>query len=250
MRKKIAAANWKMNTTPSEGLSLFHELQRMFHVGVQADETIICAPFVHLSSLLNDTSSPFCIGAQNCYTEDFGAFTGEVSAPMLKSMGVEYVILGHSERRTLFHETNEIVKAKVDVALSNGLKVIFCCGESLELREKGMHQLNTQNQIQDSLSHLTASQWKNVVIAYEPIWAIGTGKTATPQQAQEMHAFIRSVIAKIATKEVADNCSILYGGSIKASNANELFACDDIDGGLVGGASLNANEFYQIANSF
>jgi triosephosphate isomerase len=186
------------------------------------------------------------VAAQNCYTKKAGAYTGEIAAEMLQSVSVRYCIIGHSERRDYFNETNQVLAEKVDRCLEYGIKPVFCCGEPLSVREAGTQNAFVSVQLQESLFHLDADQLRNIIIAYEPIWAIGTGKTATTQQAQDMHAYLRSVLASQYGQQVADEISILYGGSVKAANAAELFACPDVDGGLVGGASLVANEFIQI----
>lgn len=251
MRKKIVAANWKMNLTLAEGKNLVEGILAGAPALAEDRQVVIAAPFVHLTQTAAQLEGKnyISLGAQNCYTEASGAYTGETSAAMLQSVGVQYVILGHSERREYFKEDDAMLAKKTDQALANGLKVIFCCGESLDIRDA-----NTQNdyvaaQIKAGLFHLSAEQLKNIVIAYEPIWAIGTGRTATAQQAQDMHAFIRSVIAVQYGQQTADDMSILYGGSAKPSNAPELFACTDVDGGLIGGASLKADEFIGIIDA-
>ena len=251
MRKKIVAGNWKMNKTLQEGVALATELKDILAAEKPNCEVIIGTPFIHLatvSELLKD--SVIAVSAENCANKESGAYTGEVSAAMVKSTGAEYVILGHSERREYYNETPEILKEKVDLALANGLKVIFCIGESLEQREANQQEAVCKAELQGSVFHLTPEQWKNIVIAYEPIWAIGTGKTATADQAEEIHAYIRSVIAEKYGKEVAAETSILYGGSCKASNAPELFAKPDIDGGLIGGASLKVADFKGIIDAW
>ena len=208
-------------------------------------------PFPYLVTLKNQlgSDSRITLAAQNCSEHEWGAFTGEVSAPMLKSIGIPSVILGHSERRQFFGETSELLAKKVNITLANGLTPIFCCGEPLEIREKGTHETLVKKQVEEALFHLSADAFLKVVIAYEPVWAIGTGKTATSQQAQEMHAVVRTHIATKYGQGVADEISILYGGSVKGDNAKELFACPDVDGGLVGGASLKSREFAEIAKS-
>lgn len=251
MRKKIVAGNWKMNKNLQEGLELASELKNVLAAEKPNCEVIIGTPFIHLAKaceLLQD--SVVAVSAENCADKASGAYTGEVSAEMVKSTGAEYVILGHSERREYYHETPEILKEKVDLALANGLKVIFCIGESLAQREAGEQEAVCKAELAGSVFHLTAEQWKNVVIAYEPIWAIGTGKTATAEQAEEIHAFIRSCVAEVYGAEVAEETSILYGGSCKASNAPELFAKPDIDGGLIGGASLKVADFKGIIDAW
>lgn len=248
-RKKIAAGNWKMNLTPSEGVKLTMNLIQ----GNRNSKThvILAVPATHLSEVQDKLRyvGKMEVAAQNCHQKDSGAYTGEISAAMLYSMGVKYVLIGHSERREYFAESNDLLKEKLDTALRNKLKVIFCCGESLEIRKKKEHVKHVQKQLKESLFHLTAAQMKDVVIAYEPIWAIGTGETASPEQAQDMHNAIRKSLHK-KYKAVSENVSILYGGSVKPANAKELFAMPDIDGGLVGGASLDAKGFGDIINSF
>ncbi len=251
MRKHIVAGNWKMNKNLQEGVALATELKDMLAAEKPNCDVVIGTPFIHLatvSELLKD--SVIAVSAENCADKESGAYTGEVSAAMVKSTGAEYVILGHSERREYYHETPEILKAKVDIALANGLKVIFCIGESLAEREANQQEAVCKAELAGSVFHLTAEQWKNVVIAYEPIWAIGTGKTATAEQAEEIHAYIRSCVAEVYGAEVADETSILYGGSCKASNAPELFGKPNIDGGLIGGASLKADDFMGIIKAW
>ena len=214
-------------------------------------DVVIGVPFTHLTAVKAVIDiEKVGLAAENCADHTSGAYTGEVSAPMVASTGANYVILGHSERRGYYNETPEILKEKVDLALANGLKVIFCCGESLELRENGTFKEFIKDELVKSLFHLTAEQFANIVIAYEPIWAIGTGKTATADQAEEVHAYIRNVVADKYGKEVADDTTILYGGSCKPTNAAELFAKADIDGGLIGGASLKAESFMGIVTAF
>ncbi|MBR9997700.1 MAG: triose-phosphate isomerase [Cyclobacteriaceae bacterium] len=253
MRKKIVAGNWKMNKNLREGISLASEIVNMVDDEVMDDVTVILnPPYIHLESVgkLIRGSGKTYLGAQNCNENDSGAFTGEVSVEMLKSVGCEYVILGHSERREFFKESNEILARKVDIVLEKGLKPIFCCGESLDIREKGTYVAYVSKQITESLFHLDKEQFKNIVIAYEPIWAIGTGVNASSEQAQEMHASLRQHLASKFGSEFADEISILYGGSCKPSNAKELFAGPDVDGGLIGGASLKAKDFVDIIKSF
>lgn len=251
MRKQIAAANWKMNLTLQQAESLIDELLATPHQLSENQEAVFGVPFPYLINIKNklaDKRQVF-ISAQNCYDKKSGAYTGEVSAEMLKSIAVDYVILGHSERREYFNESNAMLAAKVDICFANGLKPIFCCGEPLEIREANNQNSFVETQLRESLFHLTADQLTGFVIAYEPIWAIGTGKTASNEQAQEMHAHIRSVLAKQYGSGVAESISILYGGSVKAGNAKEIFAQPDVDGGLVGGASLVAADFAAIINS-
>ncbi len=249
MRKKIVAGNWKMNKNLQEGVALAKELTEV--VKAPNCDVIIGTPFIHLASVA-EVIKGSCIqlSAENCANHTSGAYTGEVSAEMVKSTGAEYVILGHSERREYYNETPEILKEKVELALANGLKVIFCIGESLEQREANKQNEVVKAELAGSVFHLDAEAWKNIIIAYEPIWAIGTGKTATAEQAEEIHAYIRSCVAEVYGAEAADNTSILYGGSCKASNAPELFAKPDIDGGLIGGASLKAADFKGIIDAW
>ena len=246
MRRKIAAGNWKMNTTVSEGKAFVEELS-MENLPSDVD-VILCVPATHLSALHGDDA--LAIGAQNMYCEDKGAFTGEISPLMLKDLGVKYVLVGHSERREIFCETDNLLASKLSKALEHGLTPIFCCGEPLDIRKKGTHVEYVEEQLNSSLFHLSNEEMNKIIVAYEPIWAIGTGETATPDQAQEMHAAIRSSLAKKYDNELADGIAILYGGSVKPKNAAEIFAKPDVDGGLVGGASLSAKGFAQIANSF
>ena len=251
MRKKIVAGNWKMNKNLQEGVALAKELNEVLTAEKPNCSVVICTPFIHLASVSGVIDhSVIGLGAENCADKASGAFTGEVSAEMVKSTGAEYVILGHSERREYYHETPAILKEKVDLALANGLKVIFCIGESLEQREANQQNEVCKAELEGSVFHLSAEEWKNITIAYEPIWAIGTGKTATSDQAEEIHAFIRSLVAEKYGAQVADDTSILYGGSCKASNAPELFAKPDIDGGLIGGASLKAPDFKGIIDAW
>jgi len=252
MPQKIVAGNWKMNNTIDEGLKLSSEIANMVADEVSSDVKVILAPpFIHLTQVKNliKGNDKLFLAAQNCSEHASGAYTGEVSAAMLKSIGASYVIIGHSERREFFKETNEQLAQKVDAALGNGLTPIFCCGEPLEIREAATYIDYVQQQLRESLFHLSAEAFEKIVVAYEPIWAIGTGKTASSEQAQEMHAAIRSFLeAKYGDK--AKDTSILYGGSCKPSNAKELFACNDVDGGLIGGASLKSRDFTDIVKSF
>ncbi len=253
MRKNIVAGNWKMNKTLDEGLQLTSEVVNMVRDEVNSEVQVVLAPpFIHITSVqkLASEQANVLVSAQNCYHEESGAYTGEVSAAMIKSTGAEYVIIGHSERREYFNESDEQLATKVDLALANDLIPIFCCGESLEIRESGSHFDFVTQQVTNSLFHLSEESFNKIVIAYEPIWAIGTGKTASSEQAQEMHASIRAHVANQYRNDVAAHLSILYGGSCKPSNAPELFACADVDGGLIGGASLNARDFVDIAKSF
>ena len=253
MRKHIVAGNWKMNCNFNEADDLINGIMEKLEDIELPRETqlIVCPPFPYLemtTDYAND--SYFLVGAQNVSDQEKGAYTGEVSAEMLESMEIDYCIVGHSERRGYYGETDKIVAAKVDRLLAHGLKPIVCVGEVLEEREAGKQLDVVKRQVEEGLFHLTAEQMKEVVIAYEPVWAIGTGKTATPEQAQEIHAHIRSLLVAKYGKELADEISILYGGSCKPGNAKELFACPDIDGGLIGGASLKADDFIAIAQSF
>lgn len=251
MRKQIAAANWKMNNTLSEAISLLHALKEMEIDLKENQEVCIAVPFPYLLTAkeILGGEDKFSIAAQNCYQKDFGAFTGEVSAAMLTSCGISHVILGHSERREYFKENNADIAQKIDAALLHGLVPVFCCGESLKIREKQEQNEFVSQQITESLFHLDETNFRKVVIAYEPIWAIGTGKTATSGQAQEMHARIRKVIAEKFGKAQAEETTILYGGSVKGDNAAEIFSQPDVDGGLVGGASLKADEFARIISA-
>ena len=250
MRKKIVAGNWKMNMNLQDGIALAKELNDTLTEQKPNCGVIICTPFIHLASIAQFLDqSVIGLGAENCADKEKGAYTGEVSAEMVKSTGAQYVILGHSERRGYYNETPEVLKEKVLLALKNNLKVIFCIGESLEEREANKQNEVVKAELEGSVFNLSADEFRNVIVAYEPIWAIGTGKTATAEQAEEIHAYIRSVIADKYGKEVADDTTILYGGSCKASNAPELFAKPDIDGGLIGGASLKAADFKGIINA-
>lgn len=249
MRKNIVAGNWKMNTTVQEGVELAKEVNAALSAPHNCD-VVICVPFTHLVPVAGVIDkSVLGLGAENCADHDKGAYTGEVSAPMVASTGADYVILGHSERRQYYGETNDTLKAKTRLALDNGLTPIFCVGEVLEERENGTYNDVVASQV-EALFDLSAEDFGKIVIAYEPVWAIGTGKTATAEQAQDMHAHIRGVIAAKYGKEVADNTSILYGGSCKPSNAKELFAKPDVDGGLIGGAALKADSFMGIVEAF
>ena len=252
MRKNLVAGNWKMNTTVAEGVQLAKEVnEAVAAAGELKCDVVIGVPFTHLTAVKNVINiEKVGLSAENCANKEKGAYTGEVSAAMVASTGANYVILGHSERREYYNETPEILKEKVDLALANGLKVIFCCGESLELREAGTYEDFIKAELKDSLFPLSAEQFANIVIAYEPIWAIGTGKTATSDQAEEVHAFIRSFLAEKYGETVANDTTILYGGSCKPSNAPELFAKPNIDGGLIGGASLKAADFMGIVTAF
>lgn len=249
MRKNIVAGNWKMNNDLPETKLFLTELKKQqFPKGV---DVIIAPSYTNLyyaSQSLQDYS--VVVASQNMHQQDSGAFTGAVSAKMLKSVGVETVILGHSERRAIFREDNAILSAKVNAAVANEIAVIFCVGEELEERKQETHFDLVYNQLSEALFDLSADSWKNIVIAYEPVWAIGTGETASPEQAQEMHRFIREKIAEKYSKNVADKVSILYGGSVKPNNAKEIFKQEDVDGGLIGGASLKVDSFMDIIHSF
>ncbi len=240
-----------MNKTLDEGLALAKDVNELLKGADLKCDVILGTPFIHLASVAKVVDpAKIAISAQNCADKEAGAYTGEVSAAMVKSTGASYVILGHSERRAYYHETPEILKTKVQLALKNGLKVIFCVGEVLEEREQGVYFDVVKAQIESSLFDLTADEFAHIVLAYEPVWAIGTGKTATPAQAQEMHAFIRKTVAGKYGAEVADNTTILYGGSANPGNAKELFANPDVDGGLIGGASLKPNDFKAVIDAF
>ncbi len=249
-RQLIAAGNWKMNKNYEEGIALAQAISN----AVQEPEAlvILTPPFTSLSSVfevIRDKKS-IKLAAQNCHVEKKGAFTGEVSIDMLISVGVEYILVGHSERRAYNQESNELLARKVDLILSKGLTPIFCCGEALDIREAGTHIDFVANQLQESLFHLSEEAFRRLVIAYEPIWAIGTGVTASPEQAQEMHQNIRRLIAKQYSVDTAEGTTILYGGSVKPANARDLFSKPDVDGGLVGGASLKPEDFVEIIRSF
>lgn len=251
MRKQIAAANWKMNLTLSAGTQLIEDIQAK-KIKLSDDQLAVFAlPFPYLVPLQKsiESANNYYVAAQNIYSKKSGAYTGEVSAEMLKSIDIKFVIVGHSERREYFSEDNIALAAKVDLCLQNDLKPIFCCGEALPVREANTQNNFVKEQLEQSLFHLSTAQITGFIIAYEPIWAIGTGKTATSEQAQQMHQHIRNTIAEKYSKEVADSVSILYGGSVKASNANEIFSQPDVDGGLVGGASLISEEFSAIISA-
>lgn len=239
-----------MNKTHSESIALINELKDGISSDLSNTEVMVAPTSVNLFPSVSaaDGTSVEVI-AQNMHEAANGAFTGEISGSMLKSIGVNTVILGHSERRAIYGETDELLAQKVDAALNNHIRIIFCVGETLEVRKQDQHFVEVANQIRKSLFHLSSADWKNIVIAYEPVWAIGTGETASPDQAQEMHDFIRKIINKKYTSEISDNLSILYGGSVKPNNAKEIFAKEDVDGGLIGGASLKAEDFLAIINS-
>lgn len=251
MRKNIVAGNWKMNKNLQEGIALATELNGVLSSKSINCDVVIGTPFIHLASVCAVTNAAkLGVAAQNCADKASGAYTGEVSAAMVKSTGAQYVILGHSERRAYYGETNETLKAKVLLALENNLTPIFCIGEVLEEREAGKQFEVVEKQIKESLFDLSVQDFSKIVLAYEPVWAIGTGKTASAEQAQEIHAFIRGVLVAKYGHQVADNCSILYGGSCKASNAKELFSNPDVDGGLIGGAALTVVDFMGIVDAF
>jgi len=249
MRKNIVAGNWKMNNDLEQTQALISDLKNQTQTSKA--EVMIAPTFTNLYSafealILDDIE----VIAQNMHFAKNGAYTGEISASMLKSIGIETVILGHSERRAYFNETDELLAKKVDTALENNMRIIFCFGEELLDRKSGNHENVVESQIKNALFHLSETVWSNIVLAYEPVWAIGTGETASPEQAQEMHAFIRETVEGKYNKELAQNVSILYGGSVKPNNAKEIFSKPDVDGGLIGGAALNAEDFYSIVNAF
>ena len=251
MRKHIVAGNWKMNTTLPEGVALAKEVNAALAAKNANCDVIICVPFTHLATIAGVIDqNKLGLGAENCADHKSGAYTGEVSAPMVASTGATYVILGHSERRQYYGETSETLREKVALALENGLTPIFCIGEVLAEREAGQHFEVVKKQIEEGLFNLSAEDFGKIILAYEPVWAIGTGKTATDDQAEEIHAYIRSVIADKYGKEVAENTSILYGGSCKPSNAKALFAKPNVDGGLIGGASLKCADFMGIVEAW
>ncbi len=251
MRKNIVAGNWKMNTTLQEGVALAKDVNEALKNVTPKCDVVIATPFTHLASInAVIDSTKLGLGAENCADKKSGAYTGEVSAAMVASTGATYVILGHSERRQYYGETSEILKEKLGLALENNLTPIFCIGEVLAERENGTHFDVVKAQIEEALFELSAEDFGKIILAYEPVWAIGTGVTATDDQAEEMHAFIRGVIAAKYGETVADDTSILYGGSCKPSNAAQLFAKPNVDGGLIGGASLKAEDFMGIVTAF
>ena len=250
MRKKIVAGNWKMNTLPTEGVELAKGVAAGRAEVCDCVNIIVCPPFTHLQSVIETLKGAnVAVGAQDCATESKGAYTGEVSAQMIAALGCEYVILGHSERRQYYGETSETLNKKMECAFENNLKPIYCVGENLEEREAGRHFEVVKAQIEEVVFNLTAEQFAQLVIAYEPVWAIGTGKTATAEQAEEIHAYIREVL-RSKFGAAADECSILYGGSCKPSNAGEIFSKENVDGGLIGGAALKAEDFLAIGKAF
>lgn len=251
MRAKIVAGNWKMNTVPSDGVGLVVDILEQLNPSLMGDTRVIIAPpFTHLIDVIDHVweEGHISVAAQNCHHEDSGAYTGEISAAMIADLNIDAVIIGHSERREYFKESDELLSLKVDAALRHSLLPIFCVGESLEQRKSGKHEEVVKSQLTNALFHLTPEQMKSVIIAYEPVWAIGTGETASPEQAQDMHAAIRAHL-KSKYGELAESISILYGGSVKSANAREIFSKPDVDGGLVGGASLNAEDFVGIVHS-
>lgn len=248
MRKQIAAANWKMNLTFQQGESLLDDILGANIVLASHQQAIFAVPYPYLLMTRSevDNAKNYYAAAQNCYNKKSGAYTGEISAEILHSIGIVYCVIGHSERREYFNESNAVLAEKLNLCLENFITPIFCCGEPLAIREAGTQNEFVATQLKESLFHLSAEKIKDIVIAYEPIWAIGTGKTATTEQAQEIHAYLRSVLAAQYGDDIASQISILYGGSVKANNAKELFSCPDVDGGLVGGASLVAADFVEI----
>lgn len=250
MRRKIIAGNWKMNKSFDDAMALTSEVVNMVNDEYNGTAlTVLIPPFLYVNSVSRMMRGNIFCGAQNCHQEVSGAFTGEIAASMIKSCGAEYVIIGHSERRQYFFETNALLAKKVNAVLSNNLTVIYCCGETLEEREANKHFDVLKSQISEGIFHLTNEQMKHVVLAYEPVWAIGTGKTASTAQAQEVHAFIRNLVKEQFGSNVADNLTIQYGGSVKADNAAELFSAPDIDGALVGGAALQSRSFVDIVKA-
>ncbi len=252
MRKKIVAGNWKMNTQLSEGIELAQTLNKKLDNSENEEvKVVIAPPFTHLASIKNVIDSKkITLAAQNCATHEKGAYTGEISATMLKNIGVDTVILGHSERRSYYYDTSETLSLKVAQVLANKQEVIFCIGEVLKEREAEKHFEVVKKQLSEVVFKLSEAEFENIILAYEPVWAIGTGKTASPEQAQEIHAYIRGLVAENYSNEIAENTSILYGGSCNPGNAKELFSNKDVDGGLIGGASLKADDFKAIINSF
>ena len=248
MRKKIIAGNWKMNNSNAESVSL---IQSLLKYNFAKDMRIIIAPSFTQLSLINEKlqNSNIEVASQNMHFADNGAYTGEISSSMIKSSGVSITILGHSERRTFFNETDEILKEKVDTALNENMEIIFCVGEQLSDRKSGNHFDHIKSQLEKAVFNQPDISWKNIIIAYEPIWAIGTGETASPNQVQEMHLFIRNIVSENYNKSIANSVSIIYGGSVKPSNAKDIFSQLDVDGGLIGGASLNSNDFAAIVNA-
>jgi triosephosphate isomerase len=249
MRKKIVAGNWKMHKNAEQTEDLLNEL--IAQIPTESNTQVIVAPtFVNLASAVDHLEfTAIAVAAQNMHQAESGAYTGEISADMLKNIGVNTVILGHSERRAIFNETDALIANKVDTALAHEMTVIFCFGEELKDRQSKNHFNIVENQLRDGLFHIEAKNWENVVLSYEPVWAIGTGETASPDQAQEMHEFIRETVRKAFGSDIAEDVSILYGGSVKPDNAKEIFSKPDVDGGLIGGAALNAKDFVAIVNA-
>ncbi|NJM80066.1 MAG: triose-phosphate isomerase [Flavobacterium sp.] len=249
MRKNIVAGNWKMNKTNSETITLLDEI--LAKKPNTATEIIVSPTFVNLKTAVDKVAGKgITVAAQNMHQAEGGAFTGEIAASMLTDIGVKTIILGHSERRAYFHETDALLANKVDTALKHEMRIIFCFGEELKDRQADNHFNVVEYQLRDGLFHLQKSDWSKIVLAYEPVWAIGTGETASPEQAQEMHLFIRNLVTKVYGHEIADELTILYGGSVKPDNAKEIFSKPDVDGGLIGGASLKAGDFLDIVNGF
>ncbi len=248
MRKKLIAGNWKMNLSFEEATNLFHAFEKNAKDFKNCD-FLIFAPYVYLKSGLDICDKKIQIGAQNFFPQDNGAFTGEISIKQLQELGIDNLLIGHSERRTIFYEGVDFIKEKVSAAVEKNIPFVFCCGEPLEIREEAKEKEFVEFQLNASLFHLDSKQIKLSTIAYEPVWAIGTGKTASPQQAEEMHLFIRDLIAERYNKDIAEEIRILYGGSCNPANAFEIFACPNVDGGLIGGASLIAEDFFLIAKS-
>lgn len=249
MRTKVVAGNWKMNLNADESAVLVNEISaEITSLDLGPNRVMVFPPFINIPSAqqASNRDARVEVGAQNMHQMSSGAYTGEVSGPMLVNAGVKTVILGHSERREYFHESDELLKEKVDAALENGLEVVFCFGEKLDQRQANNHFAVVDEQLKKALFHLNASDWKNIILAYEPVWAIGTGMTASPEQAQEMHAFIRKTLADAYDEQLAEGVTILYGGSVKPNNAAEIFGKPDVDGGLIGGASLKAQDFTAI----
>jgi len=249
MRKKIVAGNWKMHKNAAQTKELLNELLTQIPAETKA-QVIVAPTFVNLASAVDNLKhSNIAVAAQNLHQAESGAFTGEISADMIKGVGVNTVILGHSERRSIFHETDALIASKVDTALKHDMTVIFCFGEELKDRQSGNHFNIVENQLRDGLFHIEAKNWEKIVLAYEPVWAIGTGETASPEQAQDMHEFIRETVRKAFGNTIADDVTILYGGSVKPDNAKEIFSKPDVDGGLIGGAALNAKDFITIVTA-
>lgn len=249
MRKKIVAGNWKMHKNSEQTEDLLNELIAKIPTDTKA-QIIVAPTFINLASAVDHLEfTSIDVAAQNVHQAESGAFTGEISADMLKSIGVDIVILGHSERRAVFHETDALIANKVNTALKHDMKVIFCFGEELKDRQSENHFNVVENQLRDGLFHIESKDWESIVLAYEPVWAIGTGETASPDQAQEMHAFIRETVRKVFGSDIAEDVSILYGGSVKPDNAKEIFSKPDVDGGLIGGAALQSDDFVAIVNA-